>query len=56
MQTVYATIIRDRQDFWDYPTDLIGVYPTRKAAEESRQPLRTKVQSLHVRVTQVQLT
>ena len=35
MQTVYATVIRDRQDFWDYPTDLIGVYPTRKAAEES---------------------
>ena len=33
--TVYATVIRDCQDFWDYPTDLIGVYPSRKSAEQS---------------------
>lgn len=33
--TVYATVIRDCQDFWDNPTDLIGVYPSRKAAEQS---------------------
>lgn len=31
-QTIYPVVLTDHEDFWDNPTDLVGVYSTKEKA------------------------